>query len=470
MESVQYGESLGSDFVESRFDDLTLRTLQRTGNNWKDIQVKSRMGVGITCYVDGVSGFSFTASKNTKNIRVAVEKAHKMAKASALAAKVKLPFDSGPSIKSSTSDSLRMKKHPKEFDLGYKTDLVNRVVETANDKAVNVRNIRGLFGELYGKKLLANSDGSEIDWEFNVVDLVCLVTSMDDSGNMVYGREGFGGSWGLEFYDSEERTPEHIGEKAAGYAKGQLKAKACPAGKFRTLVDNELVGVLAHESFGHLSEGDFVLSGASPLGGKVENEIGSEHTTIIDFGTPDIEKLGGLWLPFDDQGSPASKTVILDKGVMKHYLHNRGTAKKLGQNPTGNARAVQFTFPPIPRMTNTYFAPGELNEEEAIELLDTGIYAISTVGGQVQMNGNFLFKAVRGYWVEKGEIKYPIREVSLTGNILELLKHVEGGTKELKIASGYFGGCGKGGQYPLPTGMGGPMLVMNDVTFGGQAQ
>lgn len=466
---MHYGERLGSDFVESRFDNLTLRTLQRTGDNWKDIQVKSRMGVGVTCYVDGVSGFSFTASEEMKDVKEAVQKAFKMAKASAAAAELKLEFDHGPSIMSSPADSLKMKKHPRDCDLGYKTDLVNRAVETAKEKAENVRNIRGLYGELNGRKLLANSDQSEINWEFNVVDLVCLVTSMDDSGNMVYGREGFGGSWGLEYYDAKTRTPEYIGEMAASYAKGQLKAKACPAGKFRALVENDLVGVLAHESFGHLSEGDFVVSGASPLGGKVGTQIGSEHATIIDTGIPDIKNLGGLWLPYDDQGIPGSKTVVLDKGILKHYLHNRGTASKLGQNPTGNARAVQFTFPPIPRMTNTYFAPGDLSEEEAIELLDTGIYAISTLGGQVQMNGNFLFKAVRGYWVEKGEIKHPIREVALTGNILDLLNRVEGGTKELKISSGYFGGCGKGDQYPLPTGLGGPMLVMNEVTFGGQA-
>ena len=120
-------------------------------------------------------------------------------------------------------------------------------------------------------------------------------------------------------------------------------------------------------------------------------------------------------------------------------------------------------------MTNTYFASGSLAKEEAIELLDTGVYAVQTAGGQVEGDGSFLFKAIRGYWVEKGEIKYPLREVALSGNILNLLSKVEGATKDLRIYGGYFGGCGKGAQFPLPVGLGGPELVVGEVTFGGKA-
>jgi TldD protein len=120
-------------------------------------------------------------------------------------------------------------------------------------------------------------------------------------------------------------------------------------------------------------------------------------------------------------------------------------------------------------MTNTYFDAGNLTKEEALELLDTGVYAIQTSGGQVEADGSFVFKAIRGYWVEKGEVKKPLREVSLSGNILKLLSNVEGATRDLQLYSGYFGGCGKGGQAPLPVGLGGPELVVSNVTFGGQA-
>ncbi|MHA1587542.1 MAG: PmbA/TldA family metallopeptidase, partial [Candidatus Thorarchaeota archaeon] len=157
---VRVGEDLGANFVEARYDDLTLRTLQRTDDIWKDIQVKSRMGFGITCYVDGVSGFSFTASSASKDVKMAAKKAFKMAKASSKAASLKLPFERGSSVKSKKSDTLQVKVHPRDKDLGYKTDMVNRVVESARENGENIRNIRGLYGELYGRKMITNSDAS----------------------------------------------------------------------------------------------------------------------------------------------------------------------------------------------------------------------------------------------------------------------------------------------------------------------
>jgi TldD protein len=469
QECIRVGEDLGADFVEARYDDLQLRALQRIDDTWQDIQVKSRMGFAITAYVDGVSGFSFTPSKEMKDIRVAAEKAFRIAKASSTAATLKLPFEEKPAVKSKKSDTLKVKIHPRETDLSDKIEMVNRAVETAREYGENIRSVRGLWGELYGPKMFVNSDGSVIEWEFLVTDLRAIVTSKTDSGAMVNGSDGEGGTLGLEEFEHGETTPEKIGENAGIRAKEQLSAKACPAGKFRALIEEQLVGVLAHESFGHLSEADFIVTGGSPLTDRVGQTLGTEHTTIIDGGVPEIKTYGGVWLPYDDQGTPAKQTTVLDKGILRHYLHNRGTAKKLGQEPTGNARAVSFVFPPIPRMTNTYFMPGTLSDEEALEQLGTGIYAIQTSGGQVQGDGSFLFKARRGYWVENGEIKYPIREVSLSGNILQLLTQVEGATKDLKLHGGYFGGCGKGGQFPLPVADGGPKLIINNVTFGGEA-
>jgi TldD protein len=467
---VRIGEDLGAGFVEARYDDLTLRTLERTDDIWKEIQVKSRMGFAITSYVDGVSGFSFTPSSEASELKEAVERSYSMAKASAASAKLKLPFEKEPAIKSQASDTASVKIHPSKVALEEKIGMVNRIVEAAKEHGESVRNIRGLYGELYGPKMLVNSDGSEIDWDFLVVDLRCSVVSAAMGGDMVYGGDAKGGTYGLEVYEKERFSPETMGANAGSRAKEQLDAKPCPAGKFRALVDEQLVGVLAHESFGHLSEADFIVRQSSPLTGRIGATIGSEHATIIDGGRIDVKETGGLWLPYDDQGTSTGKTTVLEKGVLKHYLHNRGTAAKLGQKPTGNARAVSFVFPPIPRMTNTYFAPGDLaGEEEAIGILGNGIYAVQSLGGQVQSNGSFLFKAVRGYVVENGEIKHPIREVSLSGNILELLKHVKGATREIEIISGYFGGCGKGEQSPLPTGIGGPMMVVDNVTFGGAA-
>ena len=466
---VEHGEKLGAEFVEARYDDLILRTLQRINNTWKDIVLRSRVGVGIVSYCEGTSGYSFTSSLTQEDLKKTVEQSVKMARAAAKVATLKLGFKRTAPVESRKSDTYTVKIHPKNIPLDHKTELVNRTVETAQRFGKNISNVTGLYGELYGKKTFTNSEGSNIEWDFEIVDLQCLVISKTSTGQLVTGTDQAGGTAGLELYQMKDSTPEEMGKAAATQAAEQLKARSCPAGKFRALIENRLGGVLAHESFGHLSEADFVVIGGSPLADKMGKKLGTEHATIIDEGTPNLEKLGGLWIPFDDQGTKAHKTVVLEKGVFRHYLHNRGTADHLHEEPTGNCRAIHFGFIPIPRMTNTYFAPGDLSKEEALELLDTGVYAIQTSGGQVEDDGSFVFKAIRGYWVKNGEIQEPLREVALSGNILELLKKIEGATKDLHIESGYFGGCGKNGQAPLPVGTGGPELVIGEVTFGGKA-
>jgi len=323
------------------------------------------------------------------------------------------------------------------------------------------------YGELFGQKYFTNSEGTEVSWSPLLVHLTIQVVSK--VGDLLAdGSDGMGGSCGLELFDKEAYSPEKMGENAGKWAAEKLKAKPAPAGKQRALCENRLVGVLAHESFGHLTESDFVISGMSPLVGKMGKRLGSENATIIDEGTLDASRYYGFWLPFDDQGMKAARTTLVDRGKLVGYLHDRSTATSMNGNFTGNARAVNYNFPPIVRMKNTYFSPGDLSMEEALEQLGTGIYAISTAGGQANMDGTFMFKALRGYYVEKGEKKYPLREVTLTGSILDFLKNIEGATKELFVYSSYFGGCGKDEQWPLPVGLGGPHLLISEVQFGGE--
>ena len=348
-------------------------------------------------------------------------------------------------------------------------DFLKRVEDSAKENGENIASLRTGYGELSGEKVFTNSEGTEIRWNPFLLDLVCLVTSKTEQGNLVSAYETVNGSIGLESFKNIGSTPEDVGKNAALWAKEKMHAKAAPAGKFSALCENILVGVLAHESFGHLTEADSIVSKGSPIHDKLGETLGSEHATIIDEGIlPADKNLGGLWLPYDDQGVKTQRSVLIEKGILKEFLHSRATANILKTEPTGNARAVNFTFAPIPRMKNTYFTPGDLTEEEALEQLGTGIYAIRSLGGSVESDGSFIFQAIKGYWVEKGEKKYPLRDVALSGNILNLLKNIRGATKDLYIHCGYFGGCGKDGQFPLPCGIGGPKLIIDNVRFGGE--
>jgi TldD protein len=460
------GEKLGVRFVEARTDDLSIREIKTEMEEVKDVKTMRRIGVGVNVYYKGATGYSFATRLSKKAVEEATKRAFKIAKASSKIAKIKIdPGQAKPYRQRELK--LTVKKHPQDSSIALKKDVVLRTVKAARDHGKNVSSITCRYGELFGQKCFTNSEGTEISWSPLIVDLrIHVVSKLGDL--LADGSDGIAGSFGLELFETNKYSPEKIGENAGKWAAEKLGAKPAPPGKHRALCENRLVGVLAHESFGHLTESDFVISGMSPLAGKLGQQLGSKHATIIDEGTPDVSQYCGFWLPFDDQGIETTKTTILDKGKLVGYLHDRNTATYMKSDFTGNARAVNYNFPPIVRMKNTYFSPGDLSLEEAMEQLDTGIYAIRTAGGQANMDGTFMFKALRGYYVERGEIKYPLREVTLTGSILNFLKNIEGATRELFIWSSYFGGCGKGEQWPLPVGLGGPHLVVREVQFGGE--
>lgn len=467
--AVDCGRALGAKFVEARYEDISVRTMLMETGSFRDVVSTRRRGLCMTAHVGDSAGFSYTASMNKADIKSACRLAYKLGRGANTIAIVKSSVDA---MEPYVAKDLRLqtKVHPRDVSIGEKKDLLVRANDAAKENGERISSTVVRFGELYGTKMVVNSEGTSVSWEPLVHDLRCMVVSKGMGGELADGGDGVGGTFGFERFSKKGFSPETVGENAAIWAKEKLKAKAAPAGEFRALCEHLLTGVLAHESFGHLTEGDFVISKSSPLAGKVGEKLGSEHATIVDEGPLDASKYSPFWLPVDDQGVPTGRTVLLDKGVFKGYLHSRVTASALGDRPSGNARAINFCFPPIPRMTNTYFMPGDMTEDEAVRELGTGIYAIRSHGGQVNMDGTFLFKAARGYWVEKGEIRYPLKDVVLMDSILKFIQNVEGATKDLDITSGYFGGCGKGEQYPLPVGLGGPDLLLSKVRFGGEAR
>ncbi|MFX1592977.1 MAG: TldD/PmbA family protein [Promethearchaeota archaeon] len=461
-------ESKGAEFVDARYDELLLRTIIKENERIEECKTIKRAGVGFNVYYKGATGYAFSADLTPEALEKSSNDALGIAKASSYAIKIKSEVEPLEPI-----INVNLKPKIKEpawlVDIDDKMELLNRVENSAREYGKNIASLRVMYGEVSGEKIFTNSEGTEIQWNPLFLDLLCVVTSKTEQGDLVTAYDAKGGSVGFEFYKNIDMTPEELGKNTALWAKEKMKAKPSPAGKFTALCENILAGVLAHESFGHLTEGDFIISKVSPIHNKLGETLGSELVTIIDEGVlPSGINLRGFWLPYDDQGVKTERSILIENGILKQFLQSRSTAKILNSSPTGNARAVNFTFAPIPRMRNTYFAPGDLSEEEALEQLGTGIYAIRSLGGQVDMDGSFVFQAIRGYWVENGEKQYPLKDVTLSGNILELLKHIRGATKDLQIYSSYFGGCGKDGQYPLPVGIGGPKLIIDNVRFGGE--
>jgi len=459
-------ESMGADFVDARYDELLIRTIIKDNERIEECKTIKRAGVGFNIYYKGATGYAFSADLSSQALEEASKNALAIAKASAHNVYIKSEIEPLNPVK-----DVNLKPNIKEpawlVDIDKKIKLIERVEGSAKENGENIVSLKVMYGELSGKKVFTNSEGTEIQWNPFLLDLLCAVTCKNQQGDLLSAFDSKNGSIGLESFKIEGSTPEDIGKNAALWAKEKMNAKAAPAGNFSALCENFLVGVLAHESFGHLTEGDFIAAKTSPIHDKLGETLGSKYATIIDEGVVPAD-LGGFWLPYDDQGIKTKRIILIQKGNLKGFLHSRATAKILKTEPTGNARAVNYTFAPIPRMKNTYFAPGDLSEEEALELLGTGIYAIQSHGGSVESDGSFVFQAIRGYWIEKGEKKYPLKDVALSGNILNLLSNIRGATKDLKVFCGHFGGCGKDGQFPLPCGIGGPKLIIDNVRFGGE--
>ena len=462
--ALKYGDGLKADLLEVRGEDIEHATILSEKKEVKTTRVFRRTGIGVRVYTNGATGYSFTTRLSMESVQEAVQRAVKTAAVADRYARLRLKPAEYKPLKE--RHVIQVKAHPTDIQFEDKKEMLIRGERSAENAGVSVSTTRANYGEACGKKFFLNSEGASLSSDVLLVSMGVSVVSKEGDV-IVDASDGHGGSVGLEAFTGEH-SPEVFGENAGKWAAEKLRGRKPPAGSFRALIDGRLAGVMAHESFGHMSEYDFVITGGSPLSGKLDQRLGSEHATIVDEGIVDIPGYPGFTLPYDDEGIQTKRTVVLDRGVLKGYLHMRGTAGTVGAEPTGNGRAVDYRFEPICRMRNTYFTQGDLTVDEALELLGKGVYACSTVGGQASIEGTFMFKAVRGYWVEGGEPKYAFRDVAITGHILDFLKNVRGRCRDLKVYSGYFGGCGKAMQGPLPVGLGGPHILLEEAVFGGE--
>jgi TldD protein len=252
-------------------------------------------------------------------------------------------------------------------------------------------------------------------------------------------------------------------EMVAKNAVALLEAPPAKGGEYTVVLDPVLAGVFIHEAFGHLSESDFVYENERmrqimTLG----KAFGSEKLNIVDSAI--VPGLRGSY-KYDDEGVPATKTYLIRGGRLVGRLHSRETAAKMNEAPTGNARAINYRYPPIVRMTNTYIEPGDVPFEDMLAEIKEGIYAKNWYGGMTSME-MFTFSAGETYMIRNGRLAEALRPVVLTGNVFETLKNIDAIGNDLDMNQG--GGCGKGGQMPLPVSNGSPHIRIRHCLVGGR--
>ena len=341
-----------------------------------------------------------------------------------------------------------------------KAQLLRACDERARATGDAIAQVSGSYAENRRRVTVANSEGRFASDDRTRVRLGVQVVARRN-GTVETGFETLGAHRGYELVDGG--AGEEIADQAANVALTLLDADPAPAGAMPVIVGDGFGGVLFHEMTGHGLEADHIQKGASVYEGKLGDEVAQAHLVAYDDGV-----LAGEWGTdaIDDEGTPTQKTTVIDEGRVTSYLYDLKSARKDATPSTGNGRRESFRHLPIPRMTNTFFAPGDATPDELIAGVPRGLYAVSFGGGQVEpATGDFVFGVSEGYLIEDGRVTAPVRGATLIGNGIQALAAVDGIAGDLAIATGY---CGKEGQ-SVPAGVGQPHVRIRELTVGGTA-
>ncbi|MFT3709546.1 MAG: metallopeptidase TldD-related protein [Archangium sp.] len=355
----------------------------------------------------------------------------------------------------------RLTEHLADVDVAKKRDLVVRANKTARKFDKRIKQVMCTYADSTKRVLVANTQGRFAE---DTQDMCRLSTMVVAEGKKNERRTGsFGGGGRVPFTHFDTFTPEQVAGEAARQAIACLGAADVKAGPQTVVLAPGWSGILLHEAVGHGLEADFIRKGTSLFAGKLGQKVASELVTVIDDGT--MANARGS-LNVDDEGNPAQFKVLIERGELKGYMYDSLNAKLMGKESTGSGRRESFKHLPMPRMTNTYLAPGESEPEEIIKSVDEGIYCANFGGGQVDItNGNFVFEVSEAYELKKGKLGRPLKGVTLIGVGPEALKNVSMVGNDPKPDPG-MGTCGKDGQ-SVPVGVGLPTVKIENMTVGG---
>lgn len=363
------------------------------------------------------------------------------------------PIDLAPITKPGLKDLPEIKEKPQDIPIEDKVKLLLEIEKSA--KKTGIQSTNAVYSESLINVKYSSSEG--LDCEYTLTRIGFAITSIAQSeGVYQIGRESRFGVMGFEIFKKHDAFA--LAEKAANTAIELLSAKTPKAGTYPVILDQELAGVFIHEAVGHAVEADHVLEGNSILSGKIGEQIASPLITVYD--DPSLHEYG--YYPFDDEGAESKRTTLIQNGVLKSFIHSRETAGKLG-GESRNSRAQGYSRPVI-RMSNTFIAPDGMKFDEMLAELKDGIYLKGSRGGQVNPGeGVFQFNAERGFIVKNGELTTSLRDVSLSGNTLEILNNVSAVGNDLEMNSGR---CGKAGQL-VPVSDGAPHVLVTRAIVGG---
>lgn len=363
-----------------------------------------------------------------------------------------------------TNRTLYGSENPLEgIDVTAKLDALAAIDAYARSRDARVRQVTASLLASWQAVRILRPGGVEVS---DIRPLVRLNVSImvEHAGRRETGSYGLGARTGWDAYLKEESWRSAVDE-ALRQALVNVAAVDAPAGEMTVVLGPGWPGILLHEAIGHGLEGDFNRKKTSAFAGLVGQRVASPGVTVVDDGTLS-QRRGSLIV--DDEGTPSSRTVLIEDGILKGFLQDRLNARLMAAEPTGNGRRQSFAHKPMPRMTNTLMLAGDRAPEEIIASVDNGLYAVNFGGGQVDItSGKFVFSCTEAYRIESGRIGAPVKGATLIGNGPDVLTRVSLIGNDLRLDPG-IGTCGKDGQ-SVPVGVGQPTLRIDGLTVGGTA-
>jgi len=448
------------DFVELRYHDKSTRSITVDKGKVEKSQFRQRSGVGVRVLMDGAWGFASTSHLNVGAIRDAIDTARRGASAAACARH-------GKNMRLAPARLARG-----SYDLPGVDGLLARgfeekvamatTLEAAVRKAsASIHSATCGYNEIFETKAIVTTDGAAASFRLVRPELRVQAVAESD-GQLATGFEAVGGTGGWECL-FRKGSGQYLAEKAARTATDLLRAPSPQGGRSTVILAPSIVGLLVHEAVGHTVEADFVQAG-SVAAGKLGTRVASELVTICDSGASEFYDGAGGTIPIDDEGVIAGRTEIIRNGVLVSYLHNRESAAHFGTEPTGNARAWEYSDRPLIRMRNTYLAPGAISLEEMIATTKDGYLLEGPRNGQADSSGEFMFGVQEARRIRDGKVGELVRGVVISGIAFEVLSTVDAVSDTFRwdLGSGY---CGKG--QPAKVDAGGP-YVRCEALLGGE--
>ncbi|RDE14248.1 MAG: TldD/PmbA family protein [Candidatus Thorarchaeota archaeon] len=456
QKAVDVGRNLGATYVELRGEDGFIEYIQMDDGRINALTQRIERGVAVRVLADGAWGFVTTSELDV--LDKAVRDAYSMAKAAAPTRHEPIKIAETKPYKD-TAD-IKMKRDPRSVPVAEKIRYMEQMTKVIRDYDSRITAVTVKVRTASGLKYVVTSEGTQIRSRQLLVWAYPWVTAKEGARLSAARFEEASTHQGWEYME-KVATPEFVGQQAARKAKLQLEGVPAKAGSFPCVLGPRVIGVLAHEALGHLSEAD--LTANSAFAGKLGQVVAAEGVYMTDDGTIPGE-IGSA--KYDDEGTPTSRVEIIRNSVLTELLTNREYAAKNGLRPTGNARAESYLFPPIIRMRNTYFERGDATEDEMLEGIDFGYYCADFRAGQAQTNASFQVGIQEAYEVVNGKIGRPITDLSISGIATDSLFKIELiSRKEFPFENGR---CGKGQEALV--GSGGPDIRFSKggITFGGK--